>query len=523
MLIMAFYRGAGPILRRFALLPSVLIFSGATIFAQTSLSIITTSPLPNAMLGSVYNAQLEARGGTAPYTWSVTLGTVPPGLMLRFDGLLEGVANSASVSAFQATVTDSVGNSASAMLGLSVVQPQNCTYTLSPTSATAPTSPVYNPVQVLWSDASINVVAAPGCGWSAVSNSSWIDVYDSGGQLPGGQNRPVRYFVYDNPGPGARTGSITVAGTTFPVRQIAPGSARVWKMAVFRDGLWIVDRNGNGSWDGPPADAFYTFGQAGDIPVTGDWNGDGRWKIGLFRNGCWYLDYNGNGQWDGPQVDRAFYLGQAGDTPVVGDWNGDGRTKAGVFRSGLWVLDYNGNGLWDGLVVDRAFYLGQAGDTPVVGDWNGDGRTKAGVFRSGLWVLDYNGNGVWDGPAIDRVITLGGQTIDQPVVGDWNGDGRAKVGFFRNSMSSCETTLAVCFYLDIDGNGVWDDSNLAGWLDGVVIGRSGIPMTGDWKGRGQMVTGTFSGNIWYFFPNWADAAPPVAFGIAGDIPVPGPW
>jgi hypothetical protein len=27
-----------------------------------------------------------------------------------------------------------------------------------------------------------------------------------------------------------------------------------------------------------------------DIPVTGDWNGNGVTKIGIFRNGLWYLD-----------------------------------------------------------------------------------------------------------------------------------------------------------------------------------------------------------------------------------------
>ena len=73
-------------------------------------------------------------------------------------------------------------------------------------------------------------------------------------------------------------------------------------------------------------------------------------------------------------------LTQAGDLPVVGDWNGDGRTKVGLFRQGFfWILDYNGNGLWDGPGVDRVISLGQGGDTPVIGDWNGDGQTSCGT------------------------------------------------------------------------------------------------------------------------------------------------
>jgi hypothetical protein len=62
-------------------------------------------------------------------------------------------------------------------------------------------------------------------------------------------------------------------------------------------------------------------------------------------------------------------LGQAGDIPVIGDWNGDGKKKIGVFRNGLWVIDYNGNFGWDGTSIDKAASLGQAGDIPVIGKW----------------------------------------------------------------------------------------------------------------------------------------------------------
>ena len=43
------------------------------------------------------------------------------------------------------------------------------------------------------------------------------------------------------------------------------------------------------------SDEMYTYGQPGDIPVVGDWNGDGKDEIGVYRSpGRWYLDYNGN-------------------------------------------------------------------------------------------------------------------------------------------------------------------------------------------------------------------------------------
>jgi hypothetical protein len=37
-----------------------------------------------------------------------------------------------------------------------------------------------------------------------------------------------------------------------------------------------------------------------------------------------------------------YNLGQAGDLPVIGDWDGSGSAKIGVYRQGLWILDYIG-------------------------------------------------------------------------------------------------------------------------------------------------------------------------------------
>ena len=42
-----------------------------------------------------------------------------------------------------------------------------------------------------------------------------------------------------------------------------------------------------------------------------------------------------------------YAFGETGDSPVVGDWDGSGTTKIGVYRSGSFLLDYNGNGRWD--------------------------------------------------------------------------------------------------------------------------------------------------------------------------------
>ena len=144
-------------------------------------------------------------------------------------------------------------------------------------------------------------------------------------------------------------------------------------------------------------------------------------KLGNYKgNGVWALDYNGNGAWDGVGIDRVYVFGSPTDRPVVGDWNGDGKDELGNYKgNGVWALDYNGNGKWDGTSADRAYSFGSSTDQPVVGDWNGDGKDELGNYKgNGVWALDYNGNGKWDGTSTDRAYSFGSST-DQPVVGRW--------------------------------------------------------------------------------------------------------
>src|SRR5436190_1434837 len=73
------------------------------------------------------------------------------------------------------------------------------------------------------------------------------------------------------------------------------------KLATYRDGNWSLDVNGNGVWDGCSTDRCLTFGGAGDLPIAGDWSGDGVVSIGVYRpsENAFLLDWNHNGWWDG--------------------------------------------------------------------------------------------------------------------------------------------------------------------------------------------------------------------------------
>jgi hypothetical protein len=174
-----------------------------------------------------------------------------------------------------------------------------------------------------------------------------------------------------------------------------------------------------------------TYGQAGDIPLMGDWDGTGKKRIGVFRSGTWYLDMNGNGVID--SGDKTVSFGQAGDLPVLGDWNGTGRIKLGLFRNGAFILDLSGHlsGVPTGL-ADLTYSFGMTGDIPVVADWSGSGTTKVGVFRNGLWLVDYNGDGQFN--SLDPTYSYG-MAGDFPVVGDWGSTGLAnQLGVYRGGL-----------------------------------------------------------------------------------------
>jgi hypothetical protein len=296
------------------------------------------------------------------------------------------------------------------------------------------------------------------------------------------------------------------------------------KVGVYRssNNTFYLDANGSGGWNGCATDTCAPFGIAGDIPLLGDWNGNGTTKVGTFRPsaGTFYLDYNGNNNWEGCATDRCFQVGLNGDIPVVGDWNGNGTTKVGTFRpsDGTFYLDYNGNGVWEGCATDRCLQIGLNGDLPVVGDWNGSGTAKVGLFRpsNGTFYLDYNGNGVSDGCGVDQCLTIG-LNGDIPVVGDWNSSGTTKVGTFRPSDGA--------FYLDYNGNGVWDGCGVDRCLP---IGMNGdVPFVGDWNGSGTAKVGTYRPSDGYFYLDyngngaWDGCAVDrcIAFGIAGDTPL----
>ncbi|MGV9266410.1 right-handed parallel beta-helix repeat-containing protein [Kitasatospora sp. NPDC003701] len=183
-------------------------------------------------------------------------------------------------------------------------------------------------------------------------------------------------------------------------------------VGVFREGQWSLTTS---STTGRPA-VTAAFGQYGDIPVTGNWDG-GHDQLGVYRpsTGTFALRHD-----DGSATAVAF--GEQGDLPVPGPWDGNGHAQLAIYRpsTGTFAVRHD-----DGGVTTARF--GEPGDRPLVGDWDGVGHLQLGIYRpsSSTFALRHDDGSV-------SAAAYGAQG-DLPVVGDWLGRGRTTFGVYRPS------------------------------------------------------------------------------------------
>ncbi|HEV2616042.1 MAG TPA: putative Ig domain-containing protein, partial [Candidatus Acidoferrales bacterium] len=83
---------------------------------------ITTGSLPGGTNSKAYSATLAAAGGSAPYTWSLASGSLPPGLSLNgTTGNIAGTASQNGQFNFVAQVTDNSSPAQTASAPLTIV------------------------------------------------------------------------------------------------------------------------------------------------------------------------------------------------------------------------------------------------------------------------------------------------------------------------------------------------------------------------------------------------------------------
>lgn len=185
--------------------------------------------------------------------------------------------------------------------------------------------------------------------------------------------------------------------------------------------LTLATVHDDGRWEFRMADGTsrtLRFGRRGDVPLRGDFDGDGLDEIAVFRpaDTTWLLDLDIDGT-----PDRVFRVAgmTSGDRPVVGDWDGNGTATPGFFRpsEGRWSLFNSDRAAAPDLEI-RGF--GAGGDVPVAGDWFARRTSSVGVYRptTGELILRDSNAAM----ASQRGIALGAGGV--PVIADWSGMGK---------------------------------------------------------------------------------------------------
>ncbi|MGN6546073.1 MAG: SdrD B-like domain-containing protein, partial [Aureliella sp.] len=274
-----------------------------------------------------------------------------------------------------------------------------------------------------------------------------------------------------------------------------------WQVRGLKESRWTIVSTAQTK----PASSRTTFDIPEATPVAGDFNGDGFDELALFVEGEWFIDLNGNGIWD--DNDIWLKLGDKTDQPVVGDWDGDGKDDVGVFGK-TWTGDERALAVEPGLpdpenmrrikpknlpptpeeapdeprwlqhsnagparadLIDHVFRFGSEKDIAITGDFNGDGISSIGVFQEGKWTLDVDGDGVLS-PDRDRIIEFG-ETGDLPLIGDFDGNGIDELAIVRGNQ----------VIVDSNGNGRIDATDQVFQLEN----EAGTVVVGDFDGDGK--------------------------------------
>ena len=87
---------------------------------------------PAGWTNTVYSNTLTVSGGTSPFAWSVSSGSLPPGISLSADGTLSGTPTAAGTASFTVKVTDANGQSATQASSISISAGVSTTFAAPP-------------------------------------------------------------------------------------------------------------------------------------------------------------------------------------------------------------------------------------------------------------------------------------------------------------------------------------------------------------------------------------------------------
>jgi hypothetical protein len=340
-----------------------------------------------------------------------------------------------------------------------------CSYSLSATDI---------PLSSAAAAGSFTIATQTSCTWSLNSATSpWLTISPSAGS---GSATVSFAAAINNDLP--RAAAFNVAGQKITIRQ----AGRVFPR-VFRPGnqYWYLLENYSNI-------VTSHWGESGDIPVSGDFDGDGKVDLAIWRptDGMWWAlstpttsismkqwglwgdtpvaaDYDGDGKTDfavyrpnngtwyvipstNPAVTITQQWGLSGDIPQPGDYDGDGKTDFAIWRpaDGMWWIIPSSN---PGVPFSRQW--GLYGDIPVPADYDGDAKTDFAVYRpaAGLWYIVPSTN------SGTMIVQQWGFWGDVPVPGDYDGDGKADFAIWRPGDGMWWISPSSTRQPDTDSNG----------------------------------------------------------------------
>ena len=162
------------------------------------------------------------------------------------------------------------------------------------------------------------------------------------------------------------------------------------------------------------ADISFYFGNPGDLPIAGDFNGDGCDTVSIYRPSearFYIINKLGSNNGGLGAAEYSFMFGDLGDKPFVGDFDGDGVDTIGLHRESTGLVYFRNSNSTG--VAHSQFIYGNPGDRLVAGDWDGDGRDSVAVYRPSngmLYLKQSNTTGV-----ADTQVYIGAQSGFVPI------------------------------------------------------------------------------------------------------------